>query len=168
MPVEKGAVVNGKVTGITKFGAFVELDGGGSGLCHISEIADDYVKNVSDFLEERQEVKVKVIEIDSKGKISLSIRQASEKKRESTRTERPERPDRPDKRQSSAPHYEKRDAQPRQARPRRKPESNFRDARKKPKGFEDLLSSYMKDSDDKQRSIKKPKGTRKGNGFNRG
>ncbi|QXM07234.1 S1 domain-containing RNA-binding protein [Crassaminicella indica] len=79
MPVEVGKVVEGTVTGITNFGAFVQLPEGKTGLCHISEVADDYVKDISTYLKEQQKVKVKVIAIDPKGKISLSIRKAQPK-----------------------------------------------------------------------------------------
>ena len=71
-----GSVVEGKVTGITKFGAFVSLPGGKSGLVHISEIAYSYVNEVSEFLQEGQEVKVKVIGIDEANRINLSIKKA--------------------------------------------------------------------------------------------
>lgn len=79
MPVEIGKVVEGTVTGITNFGAFIQLPQGKTGLCHISEVADDYVKNIHTYLKEQQKVMVKVIAIDGNGKISLSIRQAQEK-----------------------------------------------------------------------------------------
>ena len=67
-----GSVLEGKVTGITKFGAFVSLPEGKSGLVHISEIAYSYVNDVKDHLKEGQEVKVKVIGIDENGRINLS------------------------------------------------------------------------------------------------
>lgn len=76
MPLEVGAVVEGKVTGITHFGAFVELQPGVTGLVHISEVADAYVRDIKDYLKENEQVKVKIINID-KGKIGLSIRQAN-------------------------------------------------------------------------------------------
>ena len=69
-----GSVLEGKVTGITKFGAFVSLPEGKSGLVHISEIAYSYVNDVKDHLKEGQEVKVKVIGIDENGRINLSIK----------------------------------------------------------------------------------------------
>ncbi|MCG8400769.1 MAG: S1 RNA-binding domain-containing protein, partial [Firmicutes bacterium] len=50
MPVQAGEIVQGKVTGITNFGAFIELPGGVTGLVHISEIAEEYVKDINDFL----------------------------------------------------------------------------------------------------------------------
>lgn len=77
MEFEVGSVLEGKVTGITKFGAFVALPGGKSGLVHISEIAYSYVSDVKDFLTEGQEVKVKVINIDENGRINLSIKKAT-------------------------------------------------------------------------------------------
>ena len=71
-----GSVLEGKVTGITKFGAFVSLPEGKSGLVHISEIAYSYLNDVKDHLKEGQEVKVKVIGIDENGRINLSIKKA--------------------------------------------------------------------------------------------
>ncbi len=71
-----GSIVEGKVTGITKFGAFVALPEGKSGLVHISEIAYTYVNDVKEHLKEGQEVKVTVIGIDENGRINLSIKKA--------------------------------------------------------------------------------------------
>ena len=71
-----GSILEGKVTGLTKFGAFVSLPEGKSGLVHISEIAYSYVNDVKDYLKEGQEVKVKVIGIDENGRINLSIKKA--------------------------------------------------------------------------------------------
>jgi S1 RNA binding domain protein len=79
MGVTVGSIIDGKVTGITKFGAFVELGEGITGLVHISEVADAYVKDISDYLKEQDTVKVKVVNIGENGKIGLSIKQAIEK-----------------------------------------------------------------------------------------
>lgn len=76
MELEIGAILEGKVTGITKFGAFVSLPGGSSGLVHISEIANAYVNDVHDYLTDGQTVQVKVLSINEAGKINLSIKQA--------------------------------------------------------------------------------------------
>ncbi|MDS1030266.1 S1 domain-containing RNA-binding protein [Bacillota bacterium LX-D] len=76
MSIEVGSIVEGVVTGITKFGAFVELPGGVTGLVHISEVADAYVKDVKDYLKENDRVSIKVINVDPQGKIGLSIKQA--------------------------------------------------------------------------------------------
>ena len=77
MEISVGAVLEGTIKSITKFGAFVALPGGRSGLVHISEIAHSYVANVSDFLSEGQSVKVKVVGIDDAGRINLSIKKAT-------------------------------------------------------------------------------------------
>lgn len=77
MTIEVGSILEGVVTGITNFGAFVELPGGVTGLVHISEVADAYVKDVRDYLKDQDRVKVKVISVDPKGKIGLSIKQAN-------------------------------------------------------------------------------------------
>ena len=73
-----GSILDGKVTGITKFGAFVALPEGRSGLVHISEIAYSYVNEVSDYLQEGQQVKVKVIGIDQANRINLSIKKVND------------------------------------------------------------------------------------------
>ena len=76
MQLEVGTIVEGKVTGITKFGAFVALPDGKSGLVHISEIANTYVNDVHEHVTDGQTVKVKVIGISPEGKINLSIKKA--------------------------------------------------------------------------------------------
>ena len=75
MSIEVGNTVEGTVTGITNFGAFVELPTGDTGLIHISEVANTYVKDISNYLKKDEKVKVKVINIDNEGKIGLSIKQ---------------------------------------------------------------------------------------------
>ncbi|MBE3577887.1 MAG: S1 RNA-binding domain-containing protein [Limnochordales bacterium] len=76
MVLEVGSIVEGKVTGITNFGAFVQLEDGRTGLVHISEIADAYVRDIRDYVKENDIVRVKVINVKD-GKIGLSIRQAN-------------------------------------------------------------------------------------------
>ncbi|MEX3747208.1 MULTISPECIES: S1 domain-containing post-transcriptional regulator GSP13 [Lysinibacillus] len=77
---ELGDVLNGKVTGIQPYGAFVALDEDTQGLVHISEITYGFVKDVSEFLSVGQEVEVKILEIDEEAeKISLSIRALQER-----------------------------------------------------------------------------------------
>ena len=75
MEWEAGAVVTGRVSGITKFGAFVTLPDGKSGLVHISEVSNSFVSDVHDFLTEGQEVQVKILAVSPEGKINLSIKQ---------------------------------------------------------------------------------------------
>ncbi|SDA15370.1 S1 RNA binding domain protein [Ruminococcus sp. YE71] len=75
MQLEVGNIYEGKVTGITKFGAFVELEKGTTGMVHISEIANTYVSEIKDHIQEGQTVKVKILSMGD-GKISLSIKKA--------------------------------------------------------------------------------------------
>jgi S1 RNA binding domain protein len=123
MAIAVGSILEGRVTGITKFGAFVELPGGVTGLVHISEVADAYVKDVKDYLKEQEQVQVKVINIDDNGKIGLSIKQA--------------RPD-----------YE--------ARTSRRSRSQSRES------FEDKLSKFMKDSDEKLSDLRRHTDSKRG------
>ena len=74
--VDVGSIVEGTVVKITHYGAFVELSDGKSGLVHISEIADTYVKDVRDYLKEQESVKVKVLGFNERGKLDLSVKQA--------------------------------------------------------------------------------------------
>lgn len=78
MAVKVGQIIEGTVSGITNFGAFIELPNGETGMVHISEIADAYVKDIRDYLKENDRVKVKVLSVDGDGKIGLSIRKAKE------------------------------------------------------------------------------------------
>ena len=87
MNFTSGEILEGKVSAITKFGAFVSLPEGKSGMVHISEVANTYVKDISEHLQVGQEVKVVVLNVDEKGKLSLSIKKAQEKKREEPKKE---------------------------------------------------------------------------------
>ena len=121
-----GDVLDGKITSITKFGAFVSLPDGKNGLVHISEIANAFVSDVHDHVSEGQEVKVKVIGINEQGKINLSIKQALPPAPRTERTPRPQQP-------RSAPA-------PRQAPQQVAPPSADQ-------LFEDKLKRFMQDSD---------------------
>lgn len=77
MSLKVGGIVEGVVTGITNFGAFIQLPGGETGLVHISEVAESYVKDINEFLKKSDLVKVKVLSVDGDGKIGLSIRKAN-------------------------------------------------------------------------------------------
>ncbi len=125
-----GSVLEGKVTGITKFGAFVALPGGRSGLVHISEIAYSYVSEVSEHLKEGQEVKVKVINIDDAGRINLSIKKAMDPPPRPEGQGRPARP----AANNSAPRAPRGYVPPRPAAP---------------EDFEGRLKLFMQQSDSK-------------------
>ena len=74
MQLEVGAILEGKITGVKKFGAFVALPGGKTGMVHISEVSNSFIEDLSTVLSEGQEVKVKVLNIAEDGKIALSIK----------------------------------------------------------------------------------------------
>ena len=77
MSLEMGEICEGRVTGITKFGAFVALPDGKSGLVHISEVANAFVSDVNEYVQVGQTVKVKVLSVSPEGKINLSIKKAA-------------------------------------------------------------------------------------------
>ncbi len=89
MEPQVGSILEGKVTSIMKFGAFVALEGGGSGLVHISEIANTFVEDVHDHLQTGQEVKVLVLSAEN-GRVNLSIKKALPQ--QERRAPRPPRP----------------------------------------------------------------------------
>ncbi|ARD48467.1 RNA-binding protein S1 [Sporosarcina sp. P37] len=133
MSIEVGSKLEGKVTGITNFGAFVELPNGSTGLVHISEVADNYVKDINDHLKVGDMVEVKVMNVGSDGKIGLSIRKA---KPESERPQRPQRPQRP--RQGSKPSFER------------------------PENFEQKMAKFMKDSEERLTTLKRATESKRG------
>ncbi|MCL2366639.1 MAG: S1 RNA-binding domain-containing protein [Oscillospiraceae bacterium] len=137
MDFEVGAILAGKVTGITKFGAFVTIAPGKSGLVHISEIANAYVSDVSAHLAEGQDVNVKVIGIDSFGRLNLSIKATI------TAT-------------NAAPALQVRTQERIRAHHDRVPQkSQQRTAEPaSPPTFEDKLKRFMQDSDNKISGIK--------------
>ena len=136
MSIEVGSKVQGKVTGITNFGAFVELPDGKTGLVHISEVADNYVKDINEHLKVGDEVEVKVMNVEADGKIGLSIRKAKPQ---------PERPERPER----AP------------RPRR--DNNRQNERHQPKeNFEQKMARFLKDSDERLTTLKRATESKRG------
>lgn len=130
MELEVGSIVEGKVTGITKFGAFVALPGGKSGLVHISEVASAFVSDIHDFVQMGQTVKVRVIGVSPEGKISLSIKRAADNAPEQER-EQPRRSFTP------KPHPTVFAA----------PERTAADGPSANQDFEDRLKKFMQESD---------------------
>ncbi len=89
MQIEEGNILQGKISGLAPFGAFVELEGGKTGLVHISEVSSTFVEDINKHLEVGQSVKVKVVSIDEKGKIGLSIKRALEDSPQKTKKREP-------------------------------------------------------------------------------
>lgn len=132
MQLQVGMVTEGKVTGITKFGAFVALPDGKSGLVHISEIANTFVNDVHDYVQDGQTVKVKVIGIGDDGKINLSIKKAEDPAPQQRQDRRPPRP--------AMSQQPRQYSGPRQPMPRANGPTG--DA-----SFEDKLKQFMQESD---------------------
>lgn len=152
MALEVGEVFEGKVTGITKFGAFVAMPDGKSGLVHISEIANSYVNDINEFVKEGQVVKVRVIGIGDGGKVNLSMKQA-----EAPAQPRPARPRYNNHRDNAGGNREGREGANQggfEGRPPRRPAQPRNDDRrgevKTNSGnvsFEDKLKAFMQESD---------------------
>lgn len=85
--VKVGDILNGKVNNIKKFGAFVELPNKQVGLLHISEVSDDYVEDIRDYLKKGQHIRVKVIEVKEDDQIRLSLRQITQQDEEGKKNE---------------------------------------------------------------------------------
>ena len=149
--LEIGAIVEGKITGLTNFGAFVSLPDGKSGMVHISEVSNSFVKDIKEHLKEGQDVKVKVLAINEAGKISLSIKQAEPKPVE-TRERREFKGEK---------NFEKRPAKPRRNSP---PVWQGNRQEEKPQSFEDMMAKFKQTSDERQAGIKKPAESRRSGG----
>ncbi|MDQ0202138.1 S1 domain-containing RNA-binding protein [Neobacillus ginsengisoli] len=148
MSIEVGSKLQGKVTGITNFGAFVELPDGSTGLVHISEVADNYVKDINEHLKVGDQVEVKVINVEKDGKIGLSIKKAK---------------DRPEPAQRSHSNSNSHSQRPRQGR------ANDRNNNARPENFESKMARFLKDSEDRLSSLKRhTESKRGGRGARRG
>ncbi|MBQ8960335.1 MAG: S1 RNA-binding domain-containing protein [Ruminococcus sp.] len=141
--LEIGKIYTGKVKGITQYGAFIDIDGGGSGMVHISEIANVYVSDIRDHLTEDQKVTVKVIGVNEAGKVSLSIKKAVPEGE--APAVRPKRQDR-DQQRSKPNIWEPKKQAP-------------------PTDFEDMMSRFKQSSEERmcdlKRSTDRKNGTRR-------
>lgn len=176
MQLEVGQIYEGKVTGITKFGAFVSFEGGQTGMVHISEVAPTFVNEIKDFVTEGQMVKVKVLAISEEGKISLSMKKAlPEDQQQSQRRPRREGGSRPQSgdRQGSferrrAPR-ERNDSGRSSASPGRPGDFEWTSRRNDSGSFEDMMNRFKQTSDEKMSDLKRSgfdtrKGSRRGGG----
>lgn len=140
MQLDVGKIYEGKVTGITKFGAFVELEPGTTGMVHISEVANTFVNEIKDHLTEGQAVKVKVLTVGEDGKISLSIKKA---------VDNPS-PRKDFKRNNNGGNgggrrFDRENAKPQQEKAPLTPEA----------AFEDMLNKFKQSSDERMGDLKK-------------
>lgn len=141
--LEIGAILEGKVTGLTNFGAFVSFPDGKSGMVHISEVSTSFVKDIKDHLKEGQEVKVKVMSISEDGKVSLSIKKVMEEEQ-------------PKKKQSSTRN--KKPANVWQGQPSKEKDNM---------SFEDMMARFKQVSDEKMTDLKRAGEAKHGGGYSR-
>lgn len=144
MSMDVGSVVEGKITSITKFGAFVALEGGKSGMVHVSEISDEFVSDINRYVSVGQTIQVRILNIDEKGRINLSIKKVSGGN---------EKPSRPASNRSSSP------------RPQVAVYASAANAVRpdRPLSFEEMMSKFKKDSDERFSGLGESKDFRKAN-----
>lgn len=145
MQLEVGNIVEGKITGIAKFGAFVDLGNGKTGLIHISEVSREYVTDIASYLHEGDIVKVKILKSNEDGKISLSIKQVDS---------------RPVKTEKSS-IYRRQSSRP-QVFTERVKKSN------EPISFEDMLNKFKQSSEERMSDIKRNTDSKRGSYSRRG
>jgi len=133
MQITVGEIIEGKVTGITKFGVFVDIGGGKSGMVHISEVANTFVSDINDILKIGDTVKAKILTVSEDGKISLSIKKATEQPKKQFKSNKP-------------PVY--------------KPDNSYTWTPKKaePASFEEMMSQFKQSSDEKFSDLKRKNG----------
>lgn len=141
MELEPGIIIEGKVTGVTPFGAFVSFGDGKTGLVHISEIALEYVKDIHEHIKENDTIKAKILSVDQSGKISLSIKQALLEERAKAKRARQQVPSRPEEIDWSK--------------------------KSRPTSFEDMMAKFKQDSDEKLSDMKKGLDAKRGSGYRR-
>ena len=139
--LEVGTIVSGKITGIAKFGAFVEIAPKKTGLVHISEISNDFVRDISDHLQEGQIVNVKILSISPSGKIELSVKQAETSGSEKDKTSQ----------RGKSPDY--------------RPFSRKSSQSAKTNNFEDMMAKFKKMSEDKLSGMAAPAENRRRRNF---
>jgi S1 RNA binding domain protein len=144
MQLEVGSILEGKVTGITKFGAFVDLGEGKTGMVHISEVSSNYVTEISEHVKENQIVKVRVLSIGEDGKIRLSMKKLNGDEPEA----KPQR---------------------REGFKEREPRANGGAPKKnEPMSFEDMLSKFKQSSDERMSDLKRNMDSKRGGSSRRG
>ncbi|MFA6948766.1 MAG: S1 RNA-binding domain-containing protein [Eubacteriales bacterium] len=172
MQIEVGAILEGKITSITSFGAFVALPEGKTGMIHISEVSSSYVKDIHDFLKEGQSVSVKVISVDASSpnpKIGLSVKQletdtAQKPRNDSHREPRRDtgRPRSYQNRAQSSPAPQVGNSNPPDYYPSAARQKNTGDA------FEDMMNRFKTTSDEKISDLRKNTDAKRSNpGFSR-
>ncbi|MBQ8301664.1 MAG: S1 RNA-binding domain-containing protein [Clostridia bacterium] len=142
--ISVGSIVEGKIMSVMPFGAFVDIGDKQSVLVHISEVSSGYVKDINDCVKKGDSVKVKIIKIDDNGKISLSIKQACEEKKEKTVKSKPEKKG-----------------------PVRPADIDWSASSSNGLSFEEQLSKFKQDSDEKMQTLRRNNESKRSGGYSR-
>lgn len=164
MQIEQGSVVKGKVTGLTDFGAFVELEGGKTGMIHISEVSTSYVKDIKEHLQLNQEVTAKVISISPEGKIALSIKKLNADG-SGDRSQRRSRPS-GDKQGQQGRSRQQSSGQRRPSQQGRQVEAVSQETSGN-QSFEDMMAKFKQISDEKMTDLKRSSDSKRSGGYSR-
>lgn len=135
MQIEVGQIVEGKITGITNFGVFVDLGDNVSGMVHISEVARSYVTDIREFVKENDTVKMKVLSVGDDGKISLSIKRAQE--------------------ESKKEHFDRKRNSPVREQPKIDSSYTWTPKKQEPVSFEEMMNRFKQTSDEKFSDLKR-------------
>ena len=187
MTLEIGSVVEGVVTGIAPYGAFVRLPKGSTGLIHISEVADAYVKDVRQYLNEKDKIVVKVLGVNNKGKYDLSLKQVEGDKKALVISDEDSGEELSDPESFDVETFEK--EKPEREKPEREKFENDKFDRDRPRSydrerphfggkksspygnkglsFEDKLSRFMKESEERILDLKRNTEAKRGKGRGR-
>lgn len=133
-----GEIVEGKITGITNFGIFVDLGNGKSGMVHISEVSRTYINDISELFKVGDVVKAKVMNVSDDGKISLSIKRALEPEKTEAAPRRPRQEHRPTEAQRPAPNS-----------------FTWTPKKQEPASFEEMMNRFKQTSDEKFSDLKR-------------
>ena len=147
MSLEVGNKVEGKITGLAKFGAFIDLGNNKTGLVHISEVSDKFVEDINEELKVGEIVTVKVLTIDNDGKIALSMRD-KEKEAQEKKKQQPKR------------EFQKRETNNRRPSPTFNKRSN--NNQNNSQDFDSLMNDFLKDSESRLSSIRKNTESKRG------
>lgn len=126
-----GEIIEGKITGITNFGVFLDIGDGKSGMVHISEVANTYVNNINEILKTGDTVKAKILNISDDGKIALSIKKAQEQPKKSNKDRIPYSQPKPDGSYTWTPR------------------------KNEPASFEEMMNQFKQSSDEKFSDLKR-------------
>ncbi|MDO4742437.1 MAG: S1 RNA-binding domain-containing protein [bacterium] len=131
MQLSIGEILEGKVTGITNYGVFVDIGENKNGMVHISEVSQNFISSIQDYVKVNDVVKVKVINITEDGKVSLSMKRAAQPQAEEHRVREPKKP-----REQSG-------------------NFGFFEKKSRPETFEDMMAKFKQTSEEKFSELKR-------------